>query len=407
MAGRVPEDLDLVMDAPPDEEEELTSASDDGEYDFDVDDGEVVEFPMGKDAPPPVLIKGAGAASAGLATAAPSGDPAAPGDGVDLRMDQRAAIDLASQSIDQKGFYEILLLPRTADDKAIKRAYYKLSKEFHPDRYYRKNLGPWKGKLQAVFNRVTEAYRTLANPDARAEYDKVTSGIESTAHRAPEGEVGPTGIAVTFVPDSVRARMKTKVPVPATAAAPPRPKAVFLQNMQKDLALKILKARQHFAAGQQAMDRGSFQEAATQFQLSLAMDPRNTKAKLFMVKSQNQYRNSKAEGLWTQAQDALSAQNQKAAADFMQKAVDCKPSKGRYYNDFGKFVMANTLQQKNAVEYLKRAAEVEPNKIEYQVDLGKAYDELGMPSNALRVFERILQLDGKHALATKMVKKLK
>ena len=48
-----------------------------------------------------------------------------------------------------------------ADKKAVKRAYFALSKEFHPDRFFRKNIGDYERKLAQVFNAVKEAYETL------------------------------------------------------------------------------------------------------------------------------------------------------------------------------------------------------------------------------------------------------
>ena len=49
----------------------------------------------------------------------------------------------------------------SADKKAIKDAYYVLAAEYHPDRYFRKRLGTFKSKMEAVFNRLTVAHDTL------------------------------------------------------------------------------------------------------------------------------------------------------------------------------------------------------------------------------------------------------
>jgi Tfp pilus assembly protein PilF len=59
------------------------------------------------------------------------------------------------------------------------------------------------------------------------------------------------------------------------------------------------------------------------------------------------------------------------------------------------------------LELLRKGVELEPRNVAYQMDLAKVYEELGMPSNAQRVYERVLQLDKNHADAAKALKKLK
>jgi Tfp pilus assembly protein PilF len=56
---------------------------------------------------------------------------------------------------------------------------------------------------------------------------------------------------------------------------------------------------------------------------------------------------------------------------------------------------------------LRKAVEFEPRNVEYTLDLARAYEELGMPSNAIRAFERVLHLDSKKSEAAKALKRLK
>lgn len=62
--------------------------------------------------------------------------------------------------------YARLGLQSNATQSEIKKAYYELSKDFHPDR----NVG--KKDLTAKFRSVTEAYEILGNDTTKAEYDK-------------------------------------------------------------------------------------------------------------------------------------------------------------------------------------------------------------------------------------------
>jgi tetratricopeptide (TPR) repeat protein len=56
---------------------------------------------------------------------------------------------------------ELLELGEESDDEAIKRNYYRLAREFHPDRYFNIADGSIKSKLTAIFDAVTAAYSAL------------------------------------------------------------------------------------------------------------------------------------------------------------------------------------------------------------------------------------------------------
>jgi hypothetical protein len=50
-----------------------------------------------------------------------------------------------------------------ADKQAIKRAYFRLSKDFHPDRFYRRRLGSFGARLATVFEALSHAYEELTS----------------------------------------------------------------------------------------------------------------------------------------------------------------------------------------------------------------------------------------------------
>ena len=77
-------------------------------------------------------------------------------------------------------FYEALDIPYDADKKQIRTAYFALSKSFHPDTMFRKDLGSFKAKMEAVFQTLTEAYDTLSKKKARDEYDAYLRSTKAT-----------------------------------------------------------------------------------------------------------------------------------------------------------------------------------------------------------------------------------
>jgi len=65
-----------------------------------------------------------------------------------------------------KDYYAILGVPRDAGADAIKQAYRKLAKKYHPDVSKEKNA-------EEKFKEVGEAYETLKDPEKRAAYDQL------------------------------------------------------------------------------------------------------------------------------------------------------------------------------------------------------------------------------------------
>lgn len=79
-----------------------------------------------------------------------------------------------------RDYYQLLGLSRDADKKLIKHAYFELSKLFHPDSLFGKELGAFKTKMEVVFKRLTEAYEVLGRNQRRKEYDDYLASTEQT-----------------------------------------------------------------------------------------------------------------------------------------------------------------------------------------------------------------------------------
>ncbi len=71
-----------------------------------------------------------------------------------------------------KDYYEILGVEKTDDQKAIKKAYRKLAREFHPD----VNHDPG---AEDRFKEIAEAYEVLGDEEKREQYDNVGRGYSA------------------------------------------------------------------------------------------------------------------------------------------------------------------------------------------------------------------------------------
>lgn len=68
-----------------------------------------------------------------------------------------------------KDYYQIMGVPRDASQEAIKRAYRKLARQYHPD-------VSKEAKAEDKFKELGEAYEVLKDPEKRAAYDRIATG---------------------------------------------------------------------------------------------------------------------------------------------------------------------------------------------------------------------------------------
>jgi len=107
-------------------------------------------------------------------------DPAELDEAVDMDVDRRRKVLDTFYNLQGLNHYALLQVTQAADRKAIKSAYFSAVNLFHPDRYFGKNLGSFKMKLERVFAQITEAHDVLTRVDARADYDQYLLAQEKT-----------------------------------------------------------------------------------------------------------------------------------------------------------------------------------------------------------------------------------
>jgi tetratricopeptide (TPR) repeat protein len=90
-----------------------------------------------------------------------SDELAALSEDVEVSDSNRRRILAIERLLDKHDPHALLGVAKAADAKQLKRAYFLLSKEIHPDRYYRRRLGSFADRMSRVFEATSRAYATL------------------------------------------------------------------------------------------------------------------------------------------------------------------------------------------------------------------------------------------------------
>jgi DnaJ-class molecular chaperone len=96
-------------------------------------------------------------------------------------------------AVSYKDYYKILGVPKTADAKAIKQAYRRLARKYHPDQ------NPGNAAAAERFKEVNEANAVLSDPEKRQRYDTLGPDWARYAEGGgppPPGAGGPGGFRV-------------------------------------------------------------------------------------------------------------------------------------------------------------------------------------------------------------------
>ena len=70
-------------------------------------------------------------------------------------------------------YYDLLGIEPHSGRREVKLAYFRLSKAFHPDRWYRQDTGDFGEMIEDVFKWLNRAYGVLSSPRKRKGYDKL------------------------------------------------------------------------------------------------------------------------------------------------------------------------------------------------------------------------------------------
>lgn len=160
-------------------------------------------------------------------------DPELMAQQVEIDDDFKQELLFIYEQLDQVDYYQLLGAARDAPRRELRRAYFQMSKRYHPDRFFRKLLGDFEPPMEAIFQRITTAYQTLSNRDKRQQYD---SSLQAESRPA------------------------------TTTASTPEPRDTNVEERRKEMAFQLLYRR-----GDEALRAGNISEAVQHFRKALTL----------------------------------------------------------------------------------------------------------------------------------------
>jgi len=304
--------------------------------------------------------------------------PADLSEDVDLDVDRRKEILFADAHASAWTHWQALRIPWNAPPEAAKSAYLDLVKVFHPDRYAGKRLGSYRGRLDRVFRRITEARDVLVDPARRAAYVRTS---------APPEEV--VRIEARKLDDERRGQERR--------ARLTRSSTVF----QRAGRVGELVER-----GRKAFAEGRFAQAAADLVVAAGLDPRNAEVAALAAEAKRRASLVKVSDLLRRGADEEGKGRLAAALELYREAVAADPSSVRAAAEAAR-AAAQAGDVAGARTLADGALKLGPRSGFAHEALSWVLEAEGNKKEARAALERAIELDPSLERAKQRLKKLK
>ena len=385
----------------------------------------------------PVIEAPVGTSSSASHPAAALYDPAELDEEVDIELPRRREILDTFYRLDQLTHYELLKIDSTADKKAIKSAYYEIVTIYHPDKYFGKNVGSFKPKLERIFERLTDAHDALTRPKQREEYDAYLAARRRTesldvdpaaamqkdiervrreleeqarlAERAARAPTRPSTVPPKPVDPDARRRAlarklgRTSAPPNRKSSAPPAGAAQVKEMVAEDLRrryearladMKDGQVQKYIDAADKALEQKDNASAANALRIAVSLAPDDEGLAKRLEEIQAEVSAELADTYLQSAQYEERNKRYEQAAESYKKASRGRlPGRGKILERAAYCTLLAEGDLRTASELAKEAVSILPESADVRVTLARIYLALDLKKSAMGEFERA------HALA--------
>jgi len=301
-------------------------------------------------------------------------------DRLDLDIDVQRRILEFEASLDLP-YHKLLDVERGSEPKVVKRAYFKLSKEFHPDRYFRKEIGNYVDRLERIFKKVLEAHEMLSDPDlCQVENQKDSALTVDAASTVDPGPcAGENGDAIPQKPKPLTKleRLRQRMPFKIDQAA---------------IAARREKAQEIFRAAELSLNAGRLSEAEASIRIAISFDPGRSEFKEALGTLRIQAAGARATKLLAAPSERMSDGELREVLHLLEDVLIYRPHDPEL-NDRAARVCLQLGKLDLARGYVETLIERTPDVAAYHTLSGRIHRERNDLDAAMSAFEAALKLD--------------
>lgn len=312
-----------------------------------------------------------------------------------LRPEEIQQLTTMLDFVDDEQYYKLFGVAPTATEEEIQTAYYKISRQWHPDRFFRRDMGEYEETITEVFMAITAAFRTLSNPADRLTYDR-THAVEKEEKDSSNRQYARRKGKRRRMREKNRTSSNEKTLV-KTLKEERREKV--LKELQGSIHEKKLQAQKLYQEGLHHEEKSEVIKAAASMHLACKLDPSNEEYKQKYREIRVLARQAKGMELYALAENAENYQNYSNALDLYRKAVEYGVEEPQAYARLAYLLEKLDPDPRETLRLLQIAVQKDPNNPELRCRLGESYATQGLGLNARREFNAALKIDKTFARA--------
>ncbi|MEZ4374339.1 MAG: DnaJ domain-containing protein [Polyangiaceae bacterium] len=340
---------------------------------------------------------------------------------VELPPELQQEISEVAERIQSSDPYVVLGCDVASSREEIRASYHAGIRRYHPDRYFGKQLGPYKAQLERIFKRLTAAYEALENALGASERASRATASSSAppvdipkAPRAPQVQQPsvssrPPAAGSSRPPDAAsrdsEARRRAlarkfsnagmrRVSVPP-AKNSEEAKAAARESMRRLQAERSsdprVRIQRYLQTAKEAEREHDLISARNAVKIAVGLDPEDTELAERLEKLEQAVAVKHADEYIQRGQVAERQGQWREAAQFYEKAHLGRPHNGQLLERAALCLLQTDVNQ--AIRLAKSAVLVAPQRPSLRVVLAKAYLAADMKKSALGEYERAKELD--------------
>lgn len=327
--------------------------------------------------------------------------------------------------------YEAFGVPEGADVRSVKRRYREMALHFHPDRFFRKEIGGYRARIDAAWARVQEAYDILTDESRRAALTASGGASARPGAAAPGPSVAPswkqeqqsgparspagTAQPLVLAPlDDFESTGPVEEEIPlvrgaVTDAPRPRMDSTLQRRMKAEVQRRIEKAKEFFAQAQLDLKDGRVAAADSNAKLAMQYDPLNDEYKEWYEAVKPRLEEEIVKAQIAKGRDAAASGDGKIALQHYEQALSQFPDSVAAAEAVGILLSWQEGEEslRRARELLQKVVNRRPRNLDALIALAVVLRKTGMVKNAQRVLEQAKTLAPKDPRVIDEAKELK